>query len=241
MKYVNVIFATTLAVGLGFGFAKDASSGSSTKKTEATGAPATTGVGGSSMGSMGKPGSDPAEKLDMDMRKLWSDHAFWLRDVIVATLANQPDQKAATDRLMKNQEDIGDAMSAYYGKSAGEQLTKLLKEHETIGAEVVMAARDGKKTAQQDADKRWHQNAQQVADLLSKWNPNWSKSSLTDMMNKHLSTTTDYVTARVDKKWEQDVKAFDSAYEHTLDMADALSEGIIKQFPDKFSQKVGKR
>lgn len=199
------------------------------------------GMGGSSMGSMGNMNTPAAEKLGQDMRRLWSEHAFWLRDVIIATVGQQPDQKAAVERVMKNQEDIGQAMGSYYGKSAGEQLTKLLKEHESIGAEVITAARDNQKTKQEEADKRWHQNAQQIAELLAKWNPAWSKESMTDMMNKHLATTTDEVKARIDKNWDGDVKAFDKAYESILSMADDLTEGIVKQFPDKFSQKVGKR
>ena len=49
------------------------------------------------------------------------------------------------------------------------------------------------------------------------------------------SWATDELMARVDKKWNDDVKAFDAVYDHILKMADALSDGIVKQFPDKFS------
>ena len=54
------------------------------------------------------------------------------------------------------------------------------------------------------------------------------------MMNTHLSTTTDEVVARLNKKWDEDVRAFDAVYDHILHMSDALSDGIVKQFPDKF-------
>jgi len=37
------------------------------------------------------------------------------------------------------------------------------------------------------------------------------------------------------KNWDADVKAYDAVYEHILMMADALSDGIVKQFPQKFS------
>src|SRR5438105_890246 len=67
--------------------------------------------------------------LRQDMRKLWSDHVIWTRDFIVAAVGDQPDQQAASDRLMKNQQDIGTAVAAYYGKGAGDKLTALLKEH----------------------------------------------------------------------------------------------------------------
>jgi hypothetical protein len=60
-------------------------------------------------------------------------------------------------------------------------------------------------------------------------------------MKKHLSTTTDEVVARLTKNWDEDVRAFDRVYDHILMMADALSEGIIKQFPTKFSGETTRR
>jgi hypothetical protein len=51
----------------------------------------------------------------------------------------------------------------------------------------------------------------------------------------HLSTTTDEVVARLTKNWVADVRAFDRVYNHILAMADALSDGIVKQFPEKFT------
>ena len=46
--------------------------------------------------------------------------------------------------------------------------------------------------------------------------------------------TTDEVVARLTKNWDGDVRAFDAVYDHILHMSDALSDGIVKQFPDKF-------
>ena len=91
------------------------------------------------------------------------------------------------------------------------------------------------KASQQQADVKWRRNGEEIADFLSKANPNWPRAALVDMMNKHLSTTTDEVVARLTKNWDADVKAFDAVYDHILVMADALSSGIIKQFPEKFA------
>ena len=175
-----------------------------------------------------------AATLRQDMRTLWSDHVIWTREYIVAALADQPDQQAAANRLMKNQEDIGAAIAAYYGQPAGAKLTELLKAHISIAVDLIKAAKAGDKAKQQEADKLWHTNAEDIADFLSKANPNWPRATLVTMMNTHLSTTTDEVVARLTKNWEQDVRAFDAVYRHILAMSDALSEGIIKQFPDRF-------
>ena len=54
------------------------------------------------------------------------------------------------------------------------------------------------------------------------------------MMVKHLATTAEELTARINKNYDADVVAYDAVYNHILMMSDALSGGIIKQFPDKF-------
>jgi hypothetical protein len=61
---------------------------------------------------------DAAAALKEDMRKLWTDHVVWTRDYIIAAIGDQPDAKAAADRLMKNQEDIGTAVARFYGAPA---------------------------------------------------------------------------------------------------------------------------
>jgi hypothetical protein len=179
--------------------------------------------------------SPAAAALKQDMRTLWTDHVVWTRMYIVAALGDQPDAKAAANRLMKNQEDIGAAVGKIYGAPAGQQLTTLLKEHISIAVDLVKAAKAGDKAGQASADAKWQENAVTIADFLAKANPNWPRATLVDMMKGHLSTTTKEVVARLNKNWDEDVRAFDEVYVHILMMSDALAEGIIKQFPDKFS------
>jgi len=184
---------------------------------------------------------DAALTLRQDMRKLWSDHVFWTRDYIIAALTDQGDKQAAASRLMKNQEDIGAAISTYYGAAGGEKLTSLLKDHITIAVAVINAAKADDKGRLRDEDAKWKSNAQDIADFLAAANPNWPKAALSEMMMTHLSTTTDELTARLSKDWDGDVKAFDRVYDHILKMADALSEGIVRQYPDRFSEGGGGR
>jgi hypothetical protein len=175
-----------------------------------------------------------AATLKQDMRRLWTDHVIWTRDYIVAAVGDQPDAQAAAGRLMKNQEDIGHAVAGFYGAAAGQQLTSLLKQHIGIAVDLIKAAKAGDTAAQQQATGKWQQNGAEIADFLSKANPNWPRATLRDMMQQHLATTTDEVVARLGKNWDADVRAFDAVYEHILHMSDALSDGIVQQFPDKF-------
>jgi hypothetical protein len=179
--------------------------------------------------------SSPAGGMSLhdNMRRLWSDHVVWTRNYIVAAASDDPSAATALSRLMKNQEDIGNAVSPFYGDAAGAKLTDLLKQHISIAGELVAAAKAGDQAKQTDADKRWHDNAADIAAFLASANPNWTKDALQSMLNQHLALTTQEAVDRLQKKWSEDQMAFDSIYSQAMQMADALSSGIAKQFPTK--------
>ena len=169
------------------------------------------------------------------MRKLWEDHITWTRVFIISAAADLPDKDAATQRLLQNQVDIGDAIKPYYGAAAGEQLTALLKDHILISADVVAAAKANDQPKLNDANVRWTANADQIADFLSKANPkNWPAGEMRAMMRDHLKLTTDEAVARLHGDWAGDVRAYDAVHQQILHMADMLSAGIANQFPQKF-------
>jgi hypothetical protein len=169
------------------------------------------------------------------MRKLWEDHTTWTRLFIVSAAADLPDKNATTERLLRNQADIGNAVKPYYGDAAGEKLTTLLKEHITTAAELVTAAKANDTVKLEDAKKRWYANADEIAAFLSGANPkNWSPAGMKQMMREHLDLTTNEVVSHLKKDWTADIAAYDKVREQILHMADMLSEGIIKQFPEKF-------
>ena len=120
-----------------------------------------------------------SDRLRQEMRKLWSDHVFWTRDYAAAAIADQSDQDAAAKRLLKNQEDIGNAVGQYYGTDAGAKLTNMLKEHILIAVDLIKAAKTHNDAKFQEADRKWDRNAEDIADFLTKANPNWPKTTLT--------------------------------------------------------------
>jgi hypothetical protein len=172
--------------------------------------------------------------LRIAMRALWDAHTTWTRMYIVSAVAKLPDAATAAARLMQNQEDIGNAIKPYYGDDAGMKLTALLKNHISTAAAVVAAAMGTDTMKLKATQTQWTANADSIADFLAGANPNWPKQALTDMLHEHLRLTTDEAVARIKKDWTGDVKAYDAIHTQAMMMADALSSGIIRQFPDKF-------
>lgn len=173
--------------------------------------------------------------LRSDMRRLWEDHITWTRLAIISLTTESPDVEATVGRLLRNQADIGDAIAPYYGQAAGEELTRLLRGHILIAADLVGAALAGDEAAVQDAQARWSANADEIAAFLAAANPrSWTVEELSAMLHEHLRLTTDEALARLAGDWEADVAAYDEIHLHALGLADALSSGIVRQFPRLF-------
>ena len=128
----------------------------------------------------------------------------------------------------------GNAIVPFYGAGAGTALTNLLKQHIMIAVDLVAAAKTNNQAKFAEEDRKWTKNAEEIATFLSGANPNWPKADLVDLLGQHLSLTKAEAVARLTKEWDDDVKAFDDIFTEILTVADALSDGIVKQFPNKF-------
>jgi hypothetical protein len=179
--------------------------------------------------------SSKSVALHADMRKLWEDHITYTRLFIIDAAAGLPEQAATTDRLLQNQDDIGNAIKPYYGDATGAKLTALLREHISTAGELVMASKAGDAAKADDAKKRWYANADAIASFLSGANPkNWPEADMKKMMADHLNATLDEATAQLKSDWKGSIADFDKVHIQILGMADALSDGIVSQYPDKF-------
>lgn len=176
-------------------------------------------------------------ELDLrnDMRRLWEDHVTWTRLAIISLTTDSPDTEATVGRLLRNQEEIGAAIKPFYGKRAARELTRLLREHILVAADLIAAARAGDGPAVAAAQARWTANADEIAAFLASANPrSWKLEDVRAMLHEHLSLTTDEVLARLQADWEADVAAYDRIHLQALEMADLLSVGIVRQFPKRF-------
>ena len=179
--------------------------------------------------------SDAAISLTRAMQRLWTDHVVWTRLYVITAVDERPELEAATTRLLKNQEDIGNAIVPLYGKAAGKQLTGLLKQHILIAVDLVAAAKAGDQKEFKTYDKKWDSNAEDIATFLSGANPHLTKKDVVDLLHLHLSLTKDEAVARISKDFTKDAAVFDQILTEILTLSDALSQAIVAQFPAKFA------
>jgi hypothetical protein len=54
------------------------------------------------------------------------------------------------------------------------------------------------------------------------------------MMKAHLEQTLNEAQDRIQGRFAADVRDYDAVHRHILEMADTLSTGIMRQFPQRF-------
>jgi hypothetical protein len=168
-----------------------------------------------------------------EWRKLWEDHITWTRVVIMGILDDLPGTPVYVDRLLKNYEDMEEALVPYYGDDA-EVLGDLIKDHLVIAAAILQAAHDGQPLDALIAS--WYDNAHDIAVQMNEMNPQfWPLEETEQMWVDHLDATLDEATSHLSGDFAAEVAAYDKIHDLALEMADFMSKGVIKQFPSKFN------
>ena len=277
------------------------------------------------------------------MRELWSDHIVYTRSFIVSASAGAADTAEVLQRLLRNQDEIGEAIKPYYGDAAGTQLASLLRNHIQLAGKALVAAKGtaptqtgmndmnsstyisnrmsgdtvsartdttkinsqnpnvaqrknqgdttkakqpnarvtgdtisqrlpsnqygtvrqdttaqsgvyaqtnmnaqaGQQTNQVDtvqvnqAVAALNANADSIAAFLNKANPRgFALQPLQGALRMHIDLLMKEATAHLKKDWSGSVAALDESMRQATQMADVLSEGIMKQFPSRFNNKT---
>lgn len=173
-------------------------------------------------------------ELKDNLRRLWTDHAVYTHSYIIGATSNLPDKDKVLERLLRNQQDIGNAIKPYYGEEAGNKLAGLLREHILLAGQIVDAAMKGNQADVEKLNKAWYKNGDDMAKFLSGANPNLPYDEMKSLLDRHLEFVAALLTTRLKKDWDGEIKAFDDGLTHLFMMSDTIANGIIKQFPDKF-------
>ena len=105
-----------------------------------------------------------------------------------------------------------------------------LNIHLAIAAQIVKASKTGDKSGASDAEEQWYANADEIAAFLGKINPYWSRDDWKKMMHRHLQLVKAEAVDMLTKDFKDSIKVYDEIERQSLEMADVMSAGIIKQF-----------
>lgn len=182
------------------------------------------------------PATAPAApKLHAALRELWHGHIVTTRDYALAVHAgNKAHEKKAADAVVANAKQIANAVAGFYGKDAGAGLLKLLAGHWGGVKALTDATKAGNTAGEQKAMDDLASNATAIAKFLSGANPNWAEGTLQGALMMHVNDHKTQLDEMMSNAPEaEQAKSWTEMQQHMDTIADALSDGIARQFPNK--------
>ena len=169
------------------------------------------------------------------LRDLWFGHIFWVRNVVEARLANNAAAaKTAEQQVVDNAKAIAGTIEPYYGNAASEKLFGLLAGHWGAISAYLDATSAGDKSAQDAAFEKLVRNAGQISTFLGGANPHLPVETLRGLLTAHGGHHVDQIKQLKAGQYEQEARTWAAMKDHMYVIADALANGIAKQFPEKF-------
>lgn len=153
---------------------------------------------------------------------------------IISIIFNLPDVNVTITRLLQNAPDMGNSLKPFYGQNAATKYSNLIKDHLVIAADLVKAAKAIDQNAAAIAEKKWYANGDEIVEFLSSINPYIPKEEFRKMFYEHLALTKSEAVSMLQKDFQSSVHFYDKIEKEALEMADMLTEGIVKQFPQIF-------
>ena len=185
-----------------------------------------------------KPTAAPSAKVTVTreaLRDLWVGHVFWVRNVVVETMAGNAAAVAAAEaEVVANAKQIGEAIEPFYGKPAADKLFNLLAGHYGAVKQYLEATAAGSKAKQDAAVKNLTGNATEIAKFLSGANPNLPFDTLNGLLLGHGGHHIQEIQQLRGKQYAEEAQTWEAMKKHMYVIADALAGAIAKQFPAKF-------
>ena len=169
------------------------------------------------------------------LRDLWIGHIFWVRDVVEARLDDDGKQaKAAEHQVVANARAIAGAVEPFYGAAASERLFELLAGHWGAISDYLDATIADRNRRQDAAADRLSANAAEIAAFLSSANPNWPEETLHALLAAHGAHHVQQIVQLHAEQHDEEAATWAAMKDHMYVIADALTAGLAKQFPEKF-------
>jgi hypothetical protein len=168
------------------------------------------------------------------MRQLWQGHAETTRDYALAVKAGDAAaEKKAADAVVANAKQIADAVGSFYGADAGKRMLELLAGHWGGVKALTDAGKSGDSAASSKAMQDLTANADEIAKFLSGANPNLPADAVKGLLMTHAGHHSMLIGEIMKGDKAAAAQTWTTMQAHMNTIADALSDGIAKQFPAK--------
>lgn len=175
-----------------------------------------------------------------DLRKalniVLAEHVALTTETMRASYDNHGSSTALVDEVDKNSQDIADIVGDFYGEDAKATFLKMWQDHITFFINYTISAKNDDKEGKDQALSDLEDYSRESAEFFAGLNSSLSVDATKRLFNEHrdliIAAIDDYIGEKYPEAFDKESQAYGQAGK----IGDVLSDGIIKQFPDRFSE-----
>ena len=180
--------------------------------------------------------SDKASDLRATLVSFGTEHMDLTYGAVSSALQGSKSASADQADLVQNGKDIAAAIGGVYGEEAQTTFENVWTLHLTEFVNYAVAASKdddaGKTKALETIDAEY---TKPLAAYLAKANPNLPEDTLYAGLKEHVDMTAVMIDAQAAGNYAEATKQRDMGVMHLEGLMTTLANGIVKQFPEKFS------
>lgn len=160
------------------------------------------------------------------LQNLLKTHGQLLNQINVAASSDQSKNDIDTikKKLLSNAHNLADFFNLYVGKGAGNDFEPLFDDHIKFGGEYIEATKNHKPTDQ--IVKNALKNANQLADLFSKWFPSILDNQWQNMWSEHVKIEAKQTDAYFENDASLGLKLKDKSLAQLSQIGELMIQGI---------------
>jgi hypothetical protein len=219
-KIIVVIIVLTIAGVAGFMIGKNSSGGDLLNQSE------------SSDENIYNNSSDLRKSLNITL----AEHVGLTLETLRVSYDNHESATAIVDELDKNSQELADIIGDFYGDESKSTFLEMWQDHVTYFVNYTVSMKTGDKEGMDQALSDLEDYSRDAAEFFAGLNSNLTTDSTKPLFTKHRDLIIDSIINYSEAEYVGSFDKESQAYAQAGEIGDVLSDGIIKQFPDRFNE-----
>ena len=168
-----------------------------------------------------------------DMREVLSSQGMLEKMFIDSSNFSTENRDAVMQRLAQNPQDFTDILKMYYSDADSNAMKMMQTQWIAQLEEMTEAAKQIDHERMMVLSEQMRENAQGMAEVLAESNPELDEEYVEQLLVKLANSAYEDVNLMMEQKYPQALMVHEDAGRTRMELADYLTDGIIKNFYDK--------
>jgi len=165
--------------------------------------------------------------MQLTMRKVLSDFAFWLHRYLAGKTDNQICTSYVLERLLIIPDDIAAVFANYIPEQTAIEISSRAAAHIDLATALHNAQKNADSIKIDEYIQKLYAHAAETADFFENLNPNYFQAEFRPLLDMHVDLIRALISSRLCGEYKKEIVIFDALHHNILNLADFLVQGFV--------------